>query len=437
MAIPSVNGGHRRSKAFLFLICCALAGSLPHCMKQPQSFFPALTLAFLLGIYAFRVVLRGRSNFKNLLTVSNDILEIDDDLPFVDVIVSARDEEAVVGKLVQRLAAMQYPKEKIQICIIDDGSQDKTSLILQELNKQFSNLKVISRSRKSGGGKSGALNQALKKVHGEWVFILDADADFNDEILLKLVPFAKEGRWAAVQLRKAVVNSQQNLLTCCQAMEMAMDTVIQQGRQSIGGVVELRGNGALLNRQALDKCGGFNEGTVTDDLDLSFRFLLSGGLIGILWDPPVYEEGVETLGPLMRQRKRWAEGGLQRFFDYWPLLISRRLNSAQHLDLTAFFLLQYVLPVISFFDVITFLITKTIPVYWPLSIVAFSISGLAFFSGCRRSSFGPKIPNPTPFHLIISIIYLSHWFFVIPLITIKMAFIPKKLVWVKTMHKGN
>ena len=127
-----------------------------------------------------------------------------------------------------------------------------------------------------------------------------------------------------------------------------MDTVIQQGRQAIGGVVELRGNGALLNRKSLDECGGFNEDTVTDDLDLSFRLLTLGFSVGILWDPPVEEEGVESLNALIRQRKRWAEGGLQRFFDYWPFLTSNRLNISQNLDLTAFFLLQYALPVTSF-----------------------------------------------------------------------------------------
>ena len=94
-------------------------------------------------------------------------------------------------------------------------------------------------------------------------------------------------------MRKAVVNASQNQLTRLQAMEMAMDTVIQQGRLKSGGVVELRGNGQLISRIALDKCGGFNEDTVTDDLDLSFRLLISGALVGILWDPPVQEEAVD------------------------------------------------------------------------------------------------------------------------------------------------
>ncbi len=437
MAMVCDNGENRRGKSFLFLICCAFAGTLPHFIEPPRSFFPALSLSALLGIYGLRVVLLGWRTVEKSLFKGSINQDLENELPSVDVLVSARDEEAVIARLVNRLVAIQYPKDKINLCIINDGSIDHTPQILQKLNQEFSNLRVISRSRTSGGGKSGALNHALKTVNGEWVFILDADADFNDEILLKLLPFACNGKLSAVQLRKAVVNSQQNLLTVCQAMEMAMDTVIQQGRQNIGGVVELRGNGALLNRRSLDSCGGFNEETVTDDLDLSFRLLIDGGSVGILWDPPVHEEGVETFQALFRQRQRWAEGGLQRFFDYWPLLISSKINISKKIDLTSFFLLQYALPIISFVDLIAATLTKSIPVFWPLSFVAFSISGLAYFTGCsRRSISGPNIPTSNIFNLCIALLYLLHWFFVIPLTTLKMAFVPKKLVWLKTIHKG-
>ena len=187
-----------------------------------------------------RVVLNARKKSKDFFAACRDDIDSHKELPCVDVLVSARDEEAVVKRLGHRLFSIKYPKNKINICIIDDGSIDKTPLILEDLKKEFANLQIISRSRSSGGGKSGALNYALKQVYGEWVFILDADADFNDEILLRLIPFANHGNWSAIQLRKAVVNSNLNLLTSCQAMEMAMDTVIQQGRQVLGGIVELR-----------------------------------------------------------------------------------------------------------------------------------------------------------------------------------------------------
>ena len=126
-----------------------------------------------------------------------------------------------------------------------------------------------------------------------------------------------------------------------------MDAIFQYGRLSVAGVSELRGNGQLIKKEVLLQCGSFNEDTVTDDLDLSLRLLLSNAKIGILWDPPVMEEAVENISALFAQRQRWAEGGLQRFFDYGEQLFSKRIELIQKFDLTYFFILQYALPILS------------------------------------------------------------------------------------------
>ena len=127
-----------------------------------------------------------------------------------------------------------------------------------------------------------SLNTLLPQLEGRWLLVLDADAQFQPDGLKRLVSFAEQGAWSAVQLRKAVVNAQDNWLTRAQAMEMALDAVIQQGRLRSGGVVELRGNGQLLRREAVLACEGFNEATVTDDLDLSFRLLVQQQAVGLL-----------------------------------------------------------------------------------------------------------------------------------------------------------
>ncbi len=436
MVAASVTADHRRGKTALFLLACGWAGAAPHWLEVGKSLFPAITLAFLLGGYGLRTVLQDRTK-PNLQDASIKPETFPGTWPSVDVLVAARDEEAVVGRLVKRLGTLRYPQDKLALWIVDDGSEDRTPVLLEELKQQFPQLQVLRRERGAGGGKSGALNLVLHQSKGDWLLILDADAQFEEDLLQRLVLFARSGGWSAVQLRKAVVNAQHNFLTRLQAMEMAMDALIQQGRLAGGGVAELRGNGQLLKRSVLESCGGFNEETVTDDLDLSFRFLAAGALIGILWDPPVQEEGVSNVSALWRQRQRWAEGGLQRFFDYWPTLISGQLTFGQRRDLACFFLLQYALPVVSFWDLVTSALTKTIPTYWPLSIVAFSISGLAYWRGCRSSSAGPPLPRPTPWRLFLAIVYLIHWFVVIPWVTLRMAIMPKRLVWAKTAHSGE
>ena len=438
MALAKISGENRRTKSILFLICCALAGIFPHLIEPSKSLIPSISLALFLGGYGLQVVLRDRRD--NYQLPNAQIIEdanFFEALPKVDVLVAALDEENVIERLVARLLSLEYPEEKLSLWIIDDGSQDNTPKLLKELSQKFSSINVLRRSRMSGGGKSGALNSALKNTEGEWLFILDADAQLQSNVLLRAITLALRGGWAGVQLRKAVVNCDLNQISAYQAMEMAMDAVIQRGRLASGGIAELRGNGQLINRKVLESCGNFNEKTITDDLDLSFRFLLTRAPIVIMWDPPVQEEAVETVSALFRQRKRWAEGGLQRFFDYWPLLISKRLSNYKKLDLTCFFLLQYALPVVSFIDVIVSMALSKMPLYWPLSIVAFSISSLAYWKGCSGKSEGPRLPSPNFNNILGATIYLAHWFIIIPLIVFKMSLFRKNLIWDKTNHVGS
>ncbi len=354
---------NRRLKSFIFLSACFLVAFIPHANNIENFFYIILTLSFVIVFYGLIVISRNFKRNNVLNTVSRRISN--KELPVLDILVAARDEENVIARLVERLFSLDYPTNKLNIYIIDDGSSDKTPLILDRLSRQYDKLKVISRSPNAGGGKSGALNYALKFTHGEWLLVLDADAELKQDSLIRLFSFVEEGDWSAVQLRKSVTNVSKNFLTSCQSMEMAMDAIFQYGRLSVAGVSELRGNGQLIKKETLLACGSFNEDTVTDDLDLSLRLLLSKSRIGILWDPPVMEEAVENLNALLAQRQRWAEGGLQRFFDYGDQLFTNKIDYLQKFDLTYFFILQYALPIISIFDLVFSIAFLDSPIYFP------------------------------------------------------------------------
>jgi len=431
------SNDRRRPKAALFLLACGVAGMLPHGLGPLGRLLPALGLAGLLGAYVVRTVFL-RPEAAPAFTTAGSAAEpppLAGPPPAVDVVVAARDEEAVIARLVERVLGVRWPTEQLRLWVIDDGSEDRTPQRLAELQSLHPQLKVLRRSRDAGGGKSGALNLVLQQLQGRWLLVLDADADLQPDLLERLIPYAESGGWAAVQLRKAEVNAETNWLTRAQAMEMAFDAFIQEGRLARGGVAELRGNGQLLRRDAVQTAGGFNEATITDDLDLSFRLLLAGLPVGVLWDPPVCEEAVLTLPALWRQRQRWAEGGLQRFLDYGDQLVSGgRLNGAQKRDLAAFFVLQYVLPVMAVADLAGALLTGTPPGMWPFSLVALGLSGFSIAAGCGRPAEGPPPPKPTPANIALAMGYLMHWFVVIPWVALKMALLPKTLVWAKTAH---
>ena len=437
------SADNRRRKAALVFLACVLVGGVPHWWGPLARVLPGLSLAILLAGHVGRVVIfpprssaaegpgdpppTGPGALPGALASPP---------PAVDVVVAARDEEAVIASLVERVLRLRWPAEQLRLWVVDDGSEDRTPQRLAELQTRHPQLRVLRRPRDSGGGKSGALNAALGQLQGRWMLVLDADADLPPDLLERIIPYAEAGGWAAVQLRKAETNSEQNWLTRAQAMEMAFDAFIQESRLARGGVAELRGNGQLLRRDAVRSAGGFNEATITDDLDLSFRFLVAGLPIGILWDPPVSEEAVSTLPALWRQRQRWAEGGLQRFLDYGDQLLSDRLNGSQKWDLTTFFVLQYLLPVIAAVDLLAALITRTPPGMWPFPPIMLALSGFSIVAGCRRGGEGPPLPPPTPLNVALAVAYLLHWFVVIPWVMVKMTLLPKNLVWQKTMHAG-
>ena len=148
------------------------------------------------------------------------------------------------------------------------------------------------------------------------------------------------------------------------------------------------------------------------------------------------EEAVETLPALFAQRQRWAEGGLQRFFDYGVDLIFGKINNMKKFDIFYFFILQYALPIISLSDLVSSLFFLRTPIYLPISITAFILSAIASWFGCKRNEDISTLPKSNLVSILIYLLYLSHWFIVIPLVTLKMSIFQKKLLWKKTLHKG-
>ena len=123
-----------------------------------------------------------------------------------------------------------------------------------------------------------------------------------------------------------------------------MDTHLQIGRYAVKGAVELRGNGELIKKQALIDIGGWNNETITDDLDMSTRLHIKGWDIRFVQDACVYEEGVVTFPALIRQRRRWTEGSIRRYLEYiWDVLFTRDMSLRVGFDLIAY-ISEFLLP---------------------------------------------------------------------------------------------
>ncbi|WP_448515319.1 glycosyltransferase [Parathermosynechococcus lividus] len=355
--------------------------------------------------------------------------------PLVSLMVAAKNEEAVIGRLVENLCQLDYPR--YDVWVIDDNSSDRTPDILASLQQTYPQLKVLRRLPGAGGGKSGALNQVLPLTRGEIIGVFDADATVTPDLLQRVVSEFYSPRVGAVQVRKAISNAEINLITQGQAAEMMLDAYYQQQRVACGGMGELRGNGQFVRRQALERCGGWNEETITDDLDLSLKLHLHGWEIQVLMMPAVQEEGVTSLVALWHQRNRWGEGGYQSYLDYWQPLLSNRLGWQKSWDVFCWFLIKYAIPTATVPDALMSAVQHRLPVLLPLTTLSILISFIGMVRAIPKAQPQPLARWTILWTSLWGTLYMFHWLPVVSSTTVRMAVRAKRLKWVKTVHCGT
>ncbi|MEA5569598.1 glycosyltransferase family 2 protein [Calothrix sp. UHCC 0171] len=429
LSLPSRFQNRRRKAAIVLTLVWSSTIAL-HLISWGS--LVVLGLSAIVGFHALTVV------FARLKTYPEAVAE---DLPFVSVMVAAKNEEAVISNLVDNLCNLNYPNGRYEVWIVDDNSSDNTGKLLTKLTQEYKNLKIFRRSPDATGGKSGALNQVLPMTKGEIVAVFDADAQVPPDLLMRVIPMFQRQQVGAVQVRKAIANQGENFWTQGQYAEMALDTFLQSHRNAIAGVPELRGNGQFVRRQALSRCGGWNEETITDDLDLTFRLHLDKWDIECIFDPFVKEEGVTTAIALWHQRNRWVEGGFQRYLDYWDLLLKNRLGSRKTLDMLVFLLSQYIMPMAIVPDFLMAIIRQRPPMLTPVTGIAMSMSVTGMFVGLARIRKDQNFKFSSYLVMLLQTIrgtiYMLHWLVVISSVTARMSVRPKRLKWVKTVHQGN
>ncbi|MEO0738634.1 MAG: glycosyltransferase family 2 protein [Cyanobacteria bacterium J06649_12] len=355
--------------------------------------------------------------------------------PRVSLLVAAKNEAAVIANLVASLCSLDYPEDRYELWVIDDNSDDGTGGILDRLTQDYPKLKVLHRGPEATGGKSGALNLAWPRATGDLLAVFDADAQVPANLLQHVVPLFSNDQTGAIQVRKSIVNSETNFWTQGQAAEMALDRYYQEQRAARCGIGELRGNGQFVRRTAITQCGGWNEMTITDDLDLTVQLHLNQWNIGFLTTPTVGEEGVTSGIALWHQRNRWAEGGYQRYLDYWRLLLRNRLGWNKSIDMLVYWMLQYMLPIVALPDLMIAIALRQPPVFAPLTTFAVGVSYWGMAMGIRRTQ---KISLLLAMvRAVKGTLYMTHWIVVMAFATTRMAVRPKRLKWVKTIHDGE
>ncbi|RMH75031.1 MAG: glycosyltransferase family 2 protein [Cyanobacteria bacterium J007] len=428
----------RRAKAAL-LLAVVWGGTLTlHFLSWGSWFVFALT--GLMGIHALRIISSRPSDAPEALAEADR-----DHWPEVSLLVAAKNEEAVIGQLIDNLCNLDYPASQYEVWAIDDCSSDGTVQVLERLQQKYPNLKILRRSVGGKGGKSGALNEVFPLTRGEFLAVFDADAQVDRDLLRRVLPVFDRPQVGAVQVRKQIANEEVNFLTRSQAAEMALDSYFQMQRKAVGGIGELRGNGEFIRRQALERCGLFNEQTITDDLDLTVRLHLDRWDIEFLNNPAVREEGVTRTVALWNQRNRWGEGGYQRYLDYWRLILSNRMGFKKTWDLFMFWITQYLLPTAAVPDLLVAIARHRLPILTPVTTLTVALSLIGMFVGLQRIQRQQVLDGERSTISVGSLLvetvrgtlYMFHWFVVVASITARMSVRRKRLKWVKTVHQGD
>jgi 1,2-diacylglycerol 3-beta-glucosyltransferase len=278
--------------------------------------------------------------------------------PSVDIFIAAHNEETVIEETLDNILAINY--ENYKVYVLDDRSSDATAQKVEDYIKQKNlseKLFLMRRNNADFPGKAAALNDGLKISQGDLVLVFDADAKVNPDCLKLSVPYFDSAKVGALQFQKRIKNVEYNALTLCQDLEFAFDTYIQLGRDSANGFVELRGSGQIISRACLYDIGGWDERSLTEDLEMSIRISGKGWKIRFAPEVEVYEEAVITPGALLKQRRRWSEGSLRRYLAHINTIFGpmSKMTFLQRVDIFVF-ISQFAVPVWVFLDSIVELI---------------------------------------------------------------------------------
>jgi len=263
-------------------------------------------------------------------------------VPRVTVQLPIYNEIHVIERLIDSVALLDYPADRLQIQVLDDSSDETTAIAQQAVDRQSAMGVDISLLRREGrdGFKAGALANGLRFASGELIAIFDADFVPNPDFLQRTVSyFLTDANLGFLQTRWGHLNGDYSFLTRTQAIALDGHFVVEQtARQRAGWFMNFNGTAGLWRRECIENSGGWSGDTLSEDLDLSYRAQLAGWNSGYVPEVEAPAEVPPQLAAFKRQQFRWAKGSIQVLrklaLDVWrsdrPL--AARLEALIHLS---------------------------------------------------------------------------------------------------------
>ncbi len=237
-----------------------------------------------------------------------------DELPVVTVQLPLFNEIYVVERLLKSVSELDYPRERLQIQVLDDSTdetRDLTQTCVARLRERGFDVELIHRTDRVGF-KAGALELGLDSARGDFVCILDADFVPQPELLKKTVHFFTDPKVGMIQTRWGHINRSYSLLTRVQAMFLDGHLLLEQvARSRSGRFFNFNGTAGLWRKSCIQNSGGWQHDTLTEDLDLSYRAQLEGWKFVFLTDVVTPAELPVDMNGFKSQQHRWTKGSIQ------------------------------------------------------------------------------------------------------------------------------
>jgi cellulose synthase/poly-beta-1,6-N-acetylglucosamine synthase-like glycosyltransferase len=247
------------------------------------------------------------------------------ELPRITVQLPVFNEQFVVDRLVDAVCRLEYPRDKLDIQVLDD-STDETVHVARAVVGRYAALRHdISYHHRTNreGFKAGALQQGMKSAKGEFIAIFDADFVPPEDFLLKTVHYLAEPSVGMVQTRWSHINRNYSFLTEVEAILLDGHFILEHGARARSGVFfNFNGTAGIWRRQAIEDAGGWQHDTLTEDTDLSYRAQLKGWRFVYLQDVECPAELPIEMTAFKTQQARWAKGLIQTAKKILPRLLA-------------------------------------------------------------------------------------------------------------------
>ena len=291
----------------------------------------ALMLIFMYALAQLNLLFNYLSAQKKEDKCEQFDLSNPNEIPFVTIQLPVYNEMYVMERLLDNIALLEYPNDKLEIQVLDDSTDETVKTTCAQINKlKQTGLDIVQITRANRSGfKAGALKEGLKIAKGEFIAIFDADFLPQKDWLQRTIPFFKDTKIGVVQTRWGHINRNYSILTKIQAFALdAHFTLEQVGRNSKGHFINFNGTAGIWRKECIIDAGNWEGDTLTEDLDLSYRAQLKNWKFKYLEDVETPAELPVVISAARTQQFRWNKGGAENFRKMmWKVLKNENISA--------------------------------------------------------------------------------------------------------------